>query len=492
MVAPQSRSNIGNIRVFEADLPGACCGTLVFGVGMRDESPTHSGITHLMEHLLLRLVEPITVEHGAVVDAHSLTVYASGSSDEVSQFFIDVTRAIARFGDITEQDLMFEKQIIRIEHPTNFDQPNAGLLTYRYGLSGVGLANFGAPATISMTRREVIDWAARWLRDGNTSISFSQPLPATLKPVLPHGQITRTEQRTPLLQTPALIASAKGGVALSLLASRHGVDLLKVALRHELHMSLRHERGLIYGLETFTTPIDKDISELVLVLDPEQNNIDTTVRVVANTLKKIEIAGFSAAAVDSARIHGWAEAGRTFSGLDYLDRLAEDDLRGWPTKSPNQVRDDAAAASSVGLTRLFIESASSLIVAYDQEVSLKKKTLMELGLRVTRFTPWQPVGSYASTPVPKTAEGKWRSKHSNDTLLVGHEALFKIAGAGTRQIAFKDIALVGDRACGCLTLVDYQGRSVEFQTDDWKRLKSLKTLLLGVFDPAIVRQFPKH
>jgi hypothetical protein len=33
MVTSVSRSNVNGVRVYQADLPGVCCGTLVFGVG---------------------------------------------------------------------------------------------------------------------------------------------------------------------------------------------------------------------------------------------------------------------------------------------------------------------------------------------------------------------------------------------------------------------------------------------------------------------------
>ena len=52
--------------------------------------------------------------------------------------------------------------------------------------------------------------------------------------------------------------------------------------------------------------------------------------------------------------------------------------------------------------------------------------------------------------------------------------------------------MAGDRSCGCLTLVDAHGRSIEFQADNWKRLKSLKSRLIESLDPALIRSFPKH
>ena len=286
------------------------------------------------------------------------------------------------------QDLKFEKRIIGIEHVSDFNAPTAGLLIYRYGLHGVGMANFGAPSTIDMTRRDVIEWAL-WLREDNTSVAFTKRLPATLDLQLLPGTVTRTEQSKALLTTPALVASSKGGVALSLLVPRSDVDLLQIALEHELFMSLRHRRGLIYGVETFTTPVDGEVSELVFVLDPERDHIDTTVRVVSETLEGIAAAGFSQAAVDRARLHGSARAQRTFAGHDYLDRLAEDALHGWPTRSPEQMDDDATAVTSGSLTETLLGVAASVIIAYDEDVSLSKKTLRSLPVPVTRFTPWQ-------------------------------------------------------------------------------------------------------
>jgi len=492
MVTSVTRSNVNGVRVYQADLPGVCCGTLVFGVGKRNEPATLSGITHLLEHLLFRLMDPISVEHSAVVSDNSLTVFASGSADEVGQFFSDFTRAIGRLGEVTEQDLKFEKRIIRIEHPNNFDEPSAGLLTYRYGLHGVGLANFGAPSTMDMTRQEVIDWAARWLHAENASFAFSRILPATLDLSLPPGPVAHTEQPKALLATPALVASAKGGVALSLLVPRDDVDLLQIALKHELFIGLRHRRGLIYDVTAFTTPVDGELSELVFVLNPEDKHIDTTVRVVAETLKEIATAGFGKAAVDCARIHGSAQAQRTFAGLDYLDRLAEDGLHEWSTRSPEQGFEDATEVTSERLTGGLVGSAASVIIAFNEGTSLSKRTLKSLALSVTHLTPWQPVDDDYSQPAASIAKSTWHGKGGKSTLIVTDTALFSIEAGRTRRILFEDIVMAGDRSCGCLILVDSHGRSIEFQADSWKRLKSLKRRLIEILDPTLIRSFPKH
>ena len=78
------------------------------------------------------------------------------------------------------------------------------------------------------------------------------------------------------------------------------------------------------------------------------------------------------------------------------------------------------------------------------------------------------------------------------TLIVTDTALFKIEAAGFRRILFEHIAMAGDRPCGCPTVVDYRGRSIELQADKWKRLKSLKRRLIEILDPALFRTLPKH
>jgi predicted Zn-dependent peptidase len=486
-----TKADHNGIRVFQANLSGVCCGTLIFGVGSADELPALAGITHLLEHLLLRLLEPIAVELSAVVDAHSLKVFASGSPDEVGQFFSDFVASIPRLRELTDRDLKFEKRIVRIENPNGFDRPTAGLLTYRYGLQGAGRSNFGAPATIGITKQDVVDWATRWLRVENTTFAISTDLPPTLDLRLPWGPVTRAMQSRQLLKTPALVASANGGVALSLLVGRDDAGALQEAVQLELFLELRHRRGQIYTVDAFTTAIDDKLTELVFVLDPERRHIGSTVRVAVRTIENLVAGGFSDAAVTSARIHGLAHANRTFAGLDYLDRLAEDSLHERPTRTSQERADAANALNSERLTAALADAGPSLIVAYDEDVALSQKSLVQIGIAVTRFTAWQPV-SDADGSFAETAAASWWSKKSKTTVTVTDEALMEVGRKSSRRILFNDIVLAGDRSCGCFTLVDFWGRSIEFDADHWKRLKSLKKTVLAKLDPSVVRQFPKH
>ena len=480
------------IRVFQADLEGVCTGTLTFGVGRSDEPVLLAGITHLMEHLLFRLISPIAIENNGHVDNDVLAVYASGSPEDVGQFFNRLVAAIPRLAELTERDLELEKQILRIENISKFDDPTVGLMTYRYGLTGIGTASFGAPATTSFTVKEVVDWAETWLRADNATFAFSRELPVALNLPLPPGPVARIPQRDIPLATPALISSTKAGVAMSLLVTRDHAASLCVALQQDLEMELRHNRGLVYNVGSFSNAIDMNTTEIVVLLDPLITGISASVRVATRLLRKIAETGFSDAAVMTARNQVVVDSTRTFSALDYLERRAEDALFDRSTLTPDEQQAAATTLSAEHLQSALAASISTLIVAFDEDATISKKTLKSTGFEVNYMSPWEPIDEEPAASANTVAASNWRGKETKDVLVIADRALLKITKKYSDQILFSDIVLVGDRSCGCVVLVDSRGRSVEFTGDDWKHLKSLKRALLNKFDRSIVREFPKH
>src|SRR6478672_4181232 len=86
------------------DSVGLSTGTLVFGVGLRDEPATLAGITHLVEHAVLRMVQPVTTPHGGMVKTDAVEFYAAGDAEAVAGFLNAVAMAISTFSAITEED----------------------------------------------------------------------------------------------------------------------------------------------------------------------------------------------------------------------------------------------------------------------------------------------------------------------------------------------------------------------------------------------------
>src|SRR5919205_1347019 len=378
------------ITSFWLDRDGLCTGTLIFGVGRRDEPPTLAGITHLVEHVLLRLVQPVTVLHGGTVTTDSLQFYAVGKPDDVAGFLNAIAAAVSTVRGLTDEVIALEKSVLEAEDPHKFSNVSSGLLTYRYGTCGVGAAQFGAPATSGLTKAELIEWACRWLTAGNAALTFTGPVPSALDIRLPAGGPISHHQDPPLITTPTLIKSRKQGVALSLLVPSQDADLLGEALRYELLTRLRHAAGIIYSVENFTTAIDNDQSQLDLILDPVRQNTIPTLKEGINVLRGIVDTGFSEDAVQSARHAVTAEFGwDDYVPQDYLDQLAIDALLGRSSRDRQEILDRAAAITSAELTKILRTSISSLIVAFDDSVKLSKADTGSLGLAMDRYEIWQ-------------------------------------------------------------------------------------------------------
>lgn len=489
-------SSHNGITSFWLDREGLCTGTLIFGVGMRDEPPTIAGITHLVEHVLLRMAQPATVVHSGTVTTDSLQFYALGRPEDVAGFLNAIAAAVSTFEAVTDEVIALEKSVLEAEAPHEFSTVSAGLLTYRYGPSGVGAAHFGAPATAGLTKAETTEWACRWLTAANAALTFTGPLPSSLDIRLPSGKPVSHHQDPPLITAPTLIRSRKQGVALSLLVPSHDADLLCEALRYELLTRLRHTAGIIYSVENVTTAIDTDQSQLDLILDPARQNSIPALREGVNTLRGIVDAGFNEDAVQSARHALTAELGwDDFVPQDYLDQLAINALLGRRSRDRQELLDQATAISSAELTKILTTSIGSLIVAFDKSVKLSKAEAGSLGLAMDRYEVWQRNNS--SKNHQSAAEGDaehptWRHKSTHTTLTLTPTHLMTRTSGKTKTIFLADVVVVGNRSCGCISLMDQRGRSCDLNMDEWKAGKKLRRQLLEAFPPEIIRSFPEE
>ena len=487
-----------DIPSYWLDRAGVCTGTLTFAVGCRNEPPTMAGITHLVEHLVLRLAQPVPNIHGGTVKVDSVEFFSSGDPRAVANFLNTIASVISGFASVTEEDLALEKLVIEAEDPRAFHAVSGGLLTYRFGASGVGAAQFGAPATSGFTRTEVLEWAKRWLTVENAALTFIGRLPELLDVRLPSGGIVGREQSSPVVTTPRLIESTKGGVALSFSVPLQQAGLLGEALRFELLSRLRHARGLIYSVEVFTTQIDGAWCQLDLILDPIEKNVVAALRASVDAVRDVAANGFSETAVQSAQSVRVTELGWEHpAASEYLDRLAIDGLLGRVTPSREALLDQAVSLSSLELTTALGESLASLIVACDRDVNLSKPDVKALAMTIDRYDIWQQHDGKKGRHRHEYGEGaigyrKWRSRSSNAALWLTKSHLLKRESGEKSSIRLADVVVVGDRSCGCISLMDRWGRSLELDVDQWRGGKKLRRRLLKAFPVEIVRAFPEE
>lgn len=483
----KARAGLHNgIPAYWIDGEGPCLGKLHFGVGMRDEPALQAGISHLIEHLLLRMVQATAVLHGGTTGTDSVEIWASGEASDVAEFLNAVAAAVSRFPEVSEEDIALEKAIIEAENPQAFSGVSAGLLSCRFGTADLGNSHFGAPATKSLSKAELLAWARQWFIAENAALTFSGQVPASLDARLPSGQVPARTPAVPLVTEPTLIVSRKDGVALSLLVPAADAEILAEALRYEVHHRLRHDRGLIYGVVDFQTTVDEGRVQLDFILDPTSSNIIEAFDAGVTALREVARNGFSDDALAYARKVRAMELDYGRSVPDWhLDRLAVNGLRGRKTEPLKAASARLEALTGDGLTAALAAGIETLIVAVAGYAKPRKKHAGAHGLRFDRFEIWQ------KTAAPSTdGHSSWQGKSSDEVLWLTADRLLKRSKGNTTSIALADVVVVGDRSCGCVALMDSRGRSTEFDATEWKKGKKLRRALLGAFPVEAVRSFP--
>lgn len=495
MMQMVNRTDHNGIESYWLDQPGLCTGTLLFGVGFRDESAALAGITHLIEHVVLRKVKPATVPHGASVNTNTTEFHAAGKPEAVAKFLNAVAATLSGFSrTLSEQDLALEKASIQAESPHDFHQVSAGLLTYRFGTHGPGTGQIGAPGTTGLSMDETIDWAKQWFTSANAALTFTGPIPDSLDVQLPPGGFPVRDRPSPVITAPTLIKSPKVGVALSLIVPAQTAGFLADALAYEIHRRLGHERGLIYSVEKITTVLDSESLQLELVLDPIEENTAQTLKGSVETLQEIAASGFSEHAIKRARQAYEADiAWDDKVPWDYLDQMAINGLFQRTTPTRQELLDQAMSMTSADLAAMLKTSMESLVIAVDRDVKLRKKDTRDLGLPIDPYEIWQ---THNEVPLPEDSSGEdhreWRNKSTETILQLTHTHLMKRRSGKTKAIKLADVALVGDRSCGCIALMDTRGRSTELDIKQWKNSKKLRKALLQAFPTEVIRPFPEE
>jgi hypothetical protein len=245
----------------------------------------------------------------------------------------------------------------------------------------------------------------------------------------------------------------------------------------------------------FTTQIDNDRCQLDLILDPVAANTAAALQASVTAVRDVAAAGFTEDAVQAA--HHALQALFTWDDTvasDYLDQVAVNGLLGRSTPTRQALLDAAAAITAPELTTTLTAALGSLIVAVDKNAKVRKADAAALELTLDPYDIWQGHNGKGDLKRQGSPDGhqKWRNKTSKAALTLTETHLLKLETGKTKSIKLTDVVLVGDRSCGCISLMDRRGRSTEVHTDDWKASKKLRRKLLGAFPTDIVREFPEE
>jgi predicted Zn-dependent peptidase len=165
-----NETEVDGVPVLWAEAPGPLTGTLVFGVGARDETFRTIGVTHLVEHLAMSTLPRVHYEHNAAVDLDKTEFYAAGKPEHVVSFLAAVCEAL---GDLPLDRIEKEAGVLAAEgghvaHPTA-----AVLLNRRFGANGAGLALWEGPGYDRLTAEHVTEHVRKFFTKANAVVTFT-------------------------------------------------------------------------------------------------------------------------------------------------------------------------------------------------------------------------------------------------------------------------------------------------------------------------------
>jgi hypothetical protein len=267
------RIEIDGVPVYTAPGTGRVTAALMFGVGIRDETFSTLGVTHLIEHLVMGTLPKSHLECNAMVDVESTTFFASGRTQAVADF---VARICAALADLPVDRIGLETGVLEAENCAGSHPTAAALWAARFRLSGPGLAVAGGGVPRGLTETAVRAHASTWFVGSNAALAWHGELPGDLRLCLPEGP--RPERAAPVVRAqtgPVWMQAATPGVGLLLTSTPTPNNALNVAvdvLEERLTDVARHQRGLSYSVLREVVDVAPGHREIALVVDAREGH----------------------------------------------------------------------------------------------------------------------------------------------------------------------------------------------------------------------------
>lgn len=356
-------TEVDGVPTIVAPTAGQTTASLVFRVGRGDETLARSGITHLIEHLVLHPLGLTDIHFNGSTGPEVTSFHTSGRPDEVVAFFDQVCASLAT---LPMQRLETERGIIRAEWSSRPSSVYENLPLWRYGARNWGLLSYHEPGIRMLTPAELTHWTRTWFTRENAVLWVAGEIPPGLRLPLPSGRRMPLPQPTSALPaTPAWFVNGPPAVVMDTVVP-HGApaavftEVLERALFHDL----RQEGGLSYavssnyddrgdGWATITAGADAHAEKLDAVLG---GFVDTLARLRVGRIEERDITSYTAKLRERAR-HPDAEASTLASAAfevltgrrprDLAQRLA--DIEAVTVEQVRAVAEAAAEGALLGV-----------------------------------------------------------------------------------------------------------------------------------------------
>jgi len=453
------RTTVDGVPARWADLTTDPTTTLAFGVGIRDLDPTTAGITHLVEHLVMRRIGRVRYPVNAESSLGSTSFYVTGTPAQTTEFLglvCDAVRDLAVNG-VGDTDLEAERRTVLAEIGQDGLYGAPDPLSHRYGPRGPGAAVASHLRLLDWRADEVLDVVRRWFHAGNAVLTSTRPLPADLRLDLPAPvRWNRRAEPDPILTGRAWTFHPADLNLSGVVRAHHdraAVELARAVLSDALMESTRTATGDVYSVEVGAVALAS--GTLVLVdLDPQPDRTGTVAGTAVATLDRLAHDGPSAGLLDGARETLASELSLGAVQASLLDTVAAHELRGVRLLDAAELAGALGAVTADQVRDVLADVAGSLLVSVPSGVPVDartERTLTDAGIRPERHDPGSPAG------VGRVFRGRVLGPARGMSVVV-HDDAIVLRGDGPDQVVrAADVVLAGTDGDGDLELVTESG-----------------------------------
>jgi len=272
---------------------------LMFRVGRADETLPRTGLTHLLEHLVLHPLGLADYHYNGVTAPATTYFHMQGPEKDVASFLSGVCDTLQ---NLPMQRLETEKAILRTEWSSRSAHVTEPMALWRHGARDHGLISYPEWGLSMITPDDLRAWAARYFTRDNAVLWIAgDDVPQGLTLRLPGG--VRHPVPTPsstLPVTPAYFSGDSRAVVLDAVVRRRvAASVFTGVLERELFRGLRQEAGLSYTAGADYNPRGDGYAVITALADALPEKQDAVLGGFVDILAKMRVGRIDRADVDA-------------------------------------------------------------------------------------------------------------------------------------------------------------------------------------------------
>ncbi|AGZ43879.1 insulinase family protein [Actinoplanes friuliensis] len=332
-------TEVDGVPTLIAPTSGPMTAGLMFRVGRADETLPRTGITHLLEHLVLHPLGQADYHYNGATAPVTTYFHMQGPEKDVAGFLSGVCDAL---NDLPLHRLETEKEILRTEGSSRSSHVTEPMALWRYGARDHGLVSYPEWGLNMITPDDLLAWSARYFTRDNAVLWIAgRDVPPGLTLRLPGGERRPVPAPSSALpRTPAYFAGDSRAVALEAVVRRRtAASVFAGVLERELFRGLRQEGGLSYTAGTDYNPRGDGNAVITALADalPEKQDavlggfIDILAKIRVGRIEQTDIDAVVAKtvdALDNAEVYASRLPSHAFSLLTGDRQVPVDELAG--------------------------------------------------------------------------------------------------------------------------------------------------------------------